>query len=219
MSNGVSKTSVNDTLDAGLTDQQVKCPENLSRNIGYARVSTDDQNLDLQLNALRIAGCEELFEDTLSGATESRPGLDAALAELTEGDALVVWKLDRLGRSLSHLIRVINELGARGVGFRSLSESIDTTTAGGRLVFHMMGALAEFERSLITERTRAGLDAARARGIRLGRPTALSTSQVGHARLLMNGGESAASVARSLNVGRSTLYRALQEERNASISN
>jgi DNA invertase Pin-like site-specific DNA recombinase len=210
MVKSVSKTSVNDTLDAALMDQQVRRLENQSRKIGYARVSTDNQNLDLQLNALRAAGCEELFEDTLSGATETRSGLDAALAELSDSDVLVVWKLDRLGRSLSHLIEVINQLGERGVGFRSLSENIDTTTAGGRLVFHVMGAMAEFERNLIAERTRAGLDAAKARGARLGRPVALSLSQIEHARLLLGQGESASSVARSMGVGRSTLYRRLK---------
>lgn len=210
MMNEVSKTTVNGTLSIGITDQPVKCLETQSRNIGYARVSTDDQNLDLQLNALRGAGCENVFTDTLSGATERRPGLDTALAELTEGDVLVVWKLDRLGRSLSHLIEVINRLGEKGIGFKSLSENLDTTTAGGRLVFHMMGALAEFERALIGERTRAGLDAARARGSRLGRPNALSANQIEHARLLLKGGETATSVAHSLNVGRSTLYRALK---------
>jgi DNA invertase Pin-like site-specific DNA recombinase len=178
--------------------------------IGYARVSTDEQNLGLQLDALRVAGCETLFEDQgISGAAKARPGLDQALAALKAGDVLVVWKLDRLGRSLGHLIQVITELGGQGVGFRSLSESIDTETAGGRLVFHMMGALAEFERSLIAERTRAGMKAAKARGHPLGRRKALTPAQLDHAARLVGQEESVAHVARSLKVGRSTLYEAL----------
>jgi len=132
--------------------------------IGYARVSTDDQNLALQRDALSAAGCERVFEDQgISGTTRVRLGLDSALTALASGDVLVVWKLDRLGRSLLHLIDTLAALGERGVGFRSLSEAIDTGSAGGRLVFHLMGALAEFERSLIVERTTAGLKAARER--------------------------------------------------------
>ncbi len=177
--------------------------------IGYARVSTTDQNTDLQLQALTAAGCEQIFEDQVSGSSTKRPGLDKALAMVTKGDVLIVWRLDRLGRSLPHLIEVIGALGDRGAGFRSLTESIDTTTAGGRLVFHMMGALAEFERSLIQERTRAGLDAAKKRGARLGRPLALSPAQIKHAKALIAAGESPHDVAKSLGVGRSTLYRAI----------
>lgn len=179
--------------------------------IGYARVSTTDQNTDLQLEALKRAGCEQIFEDQVSGAVKKRPGLEKALAVVGAGDVLVVWRLDRLGRSLPHLIEVIAELGDRGAGFRSLTESIDTTTAGGRLVFHMMGALAEFERSLIQERTKAGLQAARSRGIVGGRPPALSKAKIAHARKLIDAGESPAAVAKSLGVGRSTLYRALAD--------
>ena len=178
--------------------------------IGYARVSTDDQNLDLQRQALSVAGCDEVFTDQVSGTTSRRPGLDQALATCKAGDVLVVWRLDRLGRSLSHLIDVIHQLGQREVGFVSLSENIDTTTAGGRLVFHLMGAIAEFERALIVERTRAGVEAARKRGQHLGRPIALTTGQVRHARALIDGGESPSSVASSLGVSRSTLYRALK---------
>lgn len=180
--------------------------------IGYARVSTDDQNLDLQRQALGAADCGEIFTDQVSGTSTRRPGLDKALARCANGDVLVVWRLDRLGRSLSHLIEVINQLGQRGVGFVSLSESIDTTTAGGRLVFHLMGAIAEFERSLIVERTRAGVAAARKRGQHMGRPVALTAAQVRHARTLMEGGESPGSVASSLGVSRSTLYRALKRQ-------
>lgn len=179
--------------------------------IGYARVSTDDQNIDLQRRALEGAGCEKIFTDQVSGASEKRPGLDTALALCSPGDVLVVWKLDRLGRSLSHLIAVIKEIGDHDVGFQSLSESIDTTTAGGRLVFHMMGAIAEFERALIAERTTAGIAAARKRGVKLGRRKALSLSQIKHARSLIASGESPSVVAQSLKVGRSTLYRALEE--------
>jgi DNA invertase Pin-like site-specific DNA recombinase len=177
--------------------------------IGYARVSTEDQNLDLQRTALIQAGCGDIFQDRISGMVTKRPGLDHALHHCGEGDVLVVWKLDRLGRSLSHLIEIIQTLGQRGVGFQSISENIDTTTAGGRLVFHMMGSLAEFERSLIAERTKAGLSAARARGVRLGRRKALSADQVKHARALIEAGESASDIARSLRVSRATLYRAL----------
>lgn len=178
--------------------------------IGYARVSTDDQNLDLQKQALSAAGCVEIFTDQVSGTASRRPGLDEALAHCAAGDVLVVWRLDRLGRSLSHLIDVIQQLGRREVGFVSLSESIDTTTAGGRLVFHLMGAIAEFERALIVERTRAGVDAAKKRGKHMGRPTAMTKAQVRHARALIEGGESPGSVAASIGVSRSTLYRALK---------
>ena len=183
--------------------------QNRRVNIGYARVSTDDQNLDLQRAALKAAGCDPVFEDQVSGMTVRRPGLDQALARLGAGDSLVVWRLDRLGRSLPHLIETIRLIGDKRAGFRSLNESIDTTTAGGRLYFHMMGALAEFERALIIERTRAGMKAAKARGIEVGRKRALTPAQVSHARQLIDQGESPSAVARSMKVGRSTLYRAL----------
>jgi DNA invertase Pin-like site-specific DNA recombinase len=178
--------------------------------IGYARVSTDDQNLDMQERALREAGVDQLFTDQVSGAARSRPGLDAALAALNTGDMLVVWRLDRLGRSLPHLISVVAELGERGIDFQSLSDRVDTTSAQGRLVFHMMGALAEFERALISERTRAGVQAARARGVRLGRRVALNALQLEHAKALIASGESPSAVAHTLKVGRSTLYRSLR---------
>ena len=138
--------------------------------LGYARVSTTDQNLDLQLDALQAAGCARLFTDRVSGARTDRPGLAAALAECRPEDTLVVWKLDRLGRSLPHLVETVRELAARGVGFRSLQEQLDTTSSGGKLIFHIFASLAEFERDLIRERTRAGLAAARARGRLGGRP-------------------------------------------------
>jgi len=178
--------------------------------IGYARVSTHDQNLDLQRQVLAAADCGEVFIDQVSGTATRRPGLDKALARCEAGDVLVVWRLDRLGRSLSHLIDVIHQLGKREVGFVSLSESIDTTTAGGRLVFHLMGAIAEFERSLIVDRTREGVAAAKKRGTHMGRPVSLTATQVRHARALIDEGESPGSVASGLGVSRSTLYRALK---------
>jgi len=179
--------------------------------IGYARVSTTDQNLALQRDALKGAGCERVFTDQgISGRVVDRPGLDRALKALQPGDTLIVWKLDRLGRSLAHLVQVVADLGTRDIGFRSLSDPIDTTNAGGRLVLHMMGALAEFERSLIVERTQAGLQAAKRRGVKLGRKPKLTGAQVAHARQLMDGGENGRAVARSLGVARSTLYEALK---------
>ncbi len=188
-------------------------------NVGYARVSTEEQNPDLQRQALKGAGCGQIFEDQVSGMATRRPGLGQALACLRAGDTLVVWRLDRLGRSLPHLIETIRQIGEKGAGFRSLTESIDTTTAGGRLVFHMMGALAEFERTLIIERTRAGMKAAKARGVEVGRKRVLTSAQISHARVLIERGESPSSVARSLKVGRSTLYRSLKgSERTGDVS-
>jgi DNA invertase Pin-like site-specific DNA recombinase len=138
--------------------------------IGYARISTHEQNLDLQEDALKAAGCKKVYTDKTGGAKSERPGLEKALADARPGDTLVVWKLDRLGRSLKHLIETVTDLSHRGVGFKSLQENIDTTTSGGKLVFHVFGALAEFERDIIRERTLAGLAAARARGRKGGRP-------------------------------------------------
>ena len=177
--------------------------------LGYARVSTQDQRLDLQRQALAAAGCSVILEDQTSGRQVKRPGLDKALAKLGPGVVLVVWRLDRLGRSLSHLVEVLRFIEAKGAGFVSLTENIDTTSAGGRLVFHMMGALAEFERSLIVERTQAGLSAAKARGAKLGRRRLLSAQQVSHGRALLEAGETGEAVASSLGVSRATLYRAL----------
>lgn len=152
--------------------------------IGYGRVSTDDQNFALQQDALLRAGCSRIFADHgLSGSRADRPALKKALLALGPGDVLVVWRLDRLGRSLTHLIDVMSELERRGIGFCSLTEAIDTTTPGGKLVFHIMGALAEFERELISQRTKAGIEAARARGKRPGRPPSLTPEQVAHARV------------------------------------
>ena len=145
--------------------------------IGYARVSTLDQNLDLQRDALRDAGCQRILEDAATGAAADRPGLARALDIVREGDTLVVWRLDRLGRSLKHLISFVGDLGARGVGFCSLTEHIDTESPAGRLTFHIFGALAEFERAVVRERTMAGLAAARARGRLGGRPEALDPAR------------------------------------------
>src|SRR5437763_1565586 len=145
--------------------------------IGYARVSTQEQTLSLQQDALHQAGCERIFTDTASGAKADRPGLDDAVDHVRSGDTLVVWKLDRLGRSLPHLIETIRQLQERGIGFKSLTEQIDTTTSGGKLIFHVFAALAEFERDVIRERTRAGLTAARARGRRGGRPRVAALNQ------------------------------------------
>lgn len=179
--------------------------------IGYARVSTDDQSASLQIDALRNSGCQKVFQDLgAPGGLPSRPALGQALRALKRGDTLVVWKLDRLGRSLAHLISLITELEASGVGFRSLSEAIDTQSASGRLLFHVMGALAEFERSLISERTRAGMAAAMARGKAIGRPSKLSPAQINAAcRELLQRGRKLRDVAHDLSVSPPTLKRAL----------
>ena len=178
--------------------------------IGYARVSTDEQNPDLQLDALKVAGCEMLFTDKVSGATGKRPELAKCLKALDAGDTLVVWKLDRLGRSLYELIGLLDDLAAKGVAFHSLTESIDTTTPTGRAMWQMVGILAELERSLIKERTKAGRAAAVARGVKMGRKVKLTAQQVTHARTLIEQGEHHDSVAKSLGVSRRTLYRGLQ---------
>lgn len=181
--------------------------------IGYARVSTGEQDLSLQRAALAAAGCGRIFEDRgLSGTAPRRPALDAALAALGPGDVLVVWKLDRLGRSLPHLLALVERLKGQGAGFRSLTEAMDTTTPGGELIFHVMGALAQFERALIIERTRAGMQAARARGRRPGRRPSLSREQLAHARELLEGENprSPGEVAALFGIHRSTLWRALK---------
>src|SRR6266404_2537735 len=154
--------------------------------IGYARVSTQEQTLDLQKDALEKIGCIKIFSDVISGAKAQRTGLDEALEYVREGDTLVVWRLDRLGRSLKHLIETITSLNNRRVGFKSIMENIDTTTSGGKLIFHMFGALAEFERDIIRERTKAGLVAARARGRKGGRPKILDPKKIAIAQALYN---------------------------------
>jgi DNA invertase Pin-like site-specific DNA recombinase len=181
--------------------------------IGYARVSTQDQTLSLQQDALTEAGCERIFTDTVSGARTDRPGLDEALEYVRSDDTLVVWKLDRLGRSLPHLIETITRLQERGVGFKSLTEQIDTTTSGGKLIFHVFAALAEFERDVIRERTQAGLAAARARGRRGGRPKAAALSDARKValaqRLYEDRDNSVDDICKTLRVSRATLYRYL----------
>ena len=177
--------------------------------IGYARVSTGDQTLNLQRDALTKAGCEKTFTDTLSGTKAERPGLTEALDFLRTGDTLVVWRLDRLGRSLKHLIETVSALSQRGIGFRSLTEQIDTTTPNGKLVFHVFGALAEFERDLIRERTQAGLAAARARGKVGGRPKVLADPRMlaMAQRLYADPTTSIDEICRTLRISRTTLYR------------
>ena len=178
--------------------------------IGYARVSTEDQNLDLQLRALVEAGCLKIFKDRgVSGAVSGRRGLDQTLKCAKPGDVLVVWKLDRLGRSLPHLIDTITGLRDRDVGFLSLQEQIDTTSAGGRFYLHILAALAEFEREMIRDRTKAGMAAAKKRGVRLGRPPKLSPDQVRLALSMLEEGRTRTAVAKHLDVNILTLRRAL----------
>ena len=176
--------------------------------IGYARISTPDQSLDLQRDALTAAGCEQIFEDVASGAKDERRGLAEAIAYARDGDTLTVGKLDRLGRSLKHLIETVNQLQAKGIGFASVQENIDTTTSGGKLIFHVFGALAEFERELIRERTQAGLKAARARGKQGGRPPKMTAAQIDMAKRLMADPQiSIDRICQTMNISRSTLYR------------
>jgi DNA invertase Pin-like site-specific DNA recombinase len=186
--------------------------------VGYARVSTFEQTLDLQRDALQQAGATKLFTDTASGGAVDREGLADTLAFLRPGDTLVVWKLDRLGRSLKHLIETVTQLHERGIGFKSLTEQIDTTTSAGKLIFHVFGALAEFERDLIRERTQAGLLAARARGRRGGRPRALDTAAkiaMAH-KLHQDKSNSIQEICASLHISRATLYRYLKTGSGAS---
>ena len=177
--------------------------------VGYARVSSRDQNPDLQLDALKAAGCEKLFVEKASGVSRERPELQAALNYAREGDTLVVWKLDRLARSTRQLIETVEDLQTRGIGFRCVTQNeIDTTTAGGRLVFTIFGAIAEFEREIIRERTRAGLEAAHARGRKGGRPKGLTDADLKIARTLLRDRDiTVANVARQLGVAPATLYR------------
>ncbi len=182
-------------------------------NVGYARVSTRDQDRELQLRELRAAGCERIFEETASGARADRPRLAEALDYARPGDVLVVWRLDRLGRSLRDLIDLVNLLAGKGIGLRSLRESWDTTTPGGKLVFHVFGALAEFERDLIRERTQAGLEAARARGRKGGRKPKLDRRKLQLASsMLKDRSNSVGDVCAALGVSRATLYRHLRPD-------
>ena len=176
--------------------------------IGYARVSTQDQTLALQQDALEKAGCEKIYTDTASGAKAERKGLQEALSFARRGDILVVWRLDRLGRSLQHLIETIKDLEKREIGFKSLTENIDTTTSGGKLVFHIFGALAEFERDIIRERTNAGLWAARERGRLGGRPKALTPKKLEMLQsLYADKRTSVADICKTFNISRKTFYR------------
>src|SRR3984957_1829183 len=189
----------------GREDGQIAVP-----NVGYARVSTGDQDPTLQLDALAAAGCAKGFEDCVSGAQADRAGLRSALESGRDGDVLIVWKLDRLGRSLPHLIETVTTLEKQGVGFRSVTEAIDTTTPGGRLVFHLFGALGQFERDLIRERTRAGLKAAEARGQKGGRKPVVTIDKLKRARDLIAKGLTVREAAVRTKVGKTALYEALR---------
>ena len=183
--------------------------------IGYARVSTTEQHLHLQQDALSAAGCLKIFTDTISGVKAERKGLAEALGFIRDGDTLVVWRLDRLGRSLKDLIERITELHSRNIGFKSLTENIDTTTSGGKLIFHIFGALAEFERDIITERTNAGLTAARARGRKGGRPKSpLSDEKKLHLARQMYENRSLAvrEICKALGIPRSTFYKYVRKQ-------
>ena len=178
--------------------------------LGYARVSTADQTADPQSDALSAAGCSRVWTDTASGSTTSRPQLDDLLTHLRSGDTLVVWRLDRLGRSLPHLLQTVDDLDGKGVGFKSLTEAIDTTTSGGKLIFSIFGAIAEFERNLIRERTAVGLAAARARGRVGGRPRKMTQNRIRQAKRMRDNGTPLSEIAEILGVGRTTLYRYLK---------
>ena len=178
--------------------------------VGYARVSRDEQNLDLQIDALKAAGCEKIYTDKIGGTTTEREGLDDLLSYIRPDDVLVVWRLDRLGRTLKKLILMIEDLANRDIAFMSLRESIDTTTSGGRLIFHVFGALAEFEREIISERTKAGLAAAKSRGRCGGRPRLMDQEKVRLARMLHNDKSiTVGEICRSLGISKGTLYRNL----------
>lgn len=187
--------------------------------IGYARVSTDDQLLDLQLDALTVDGCETIYREHASGKSAQRPELENTLKALRAGDSLVVWRLDRLGRSLHDLTKIVTDLEGRGVGFVSLTEQINTGSPSGKLVFHIFASLAEFERNLIRERTLAGLKAARSRGKNGGRPSKLSDKDLAMAKLLMaDKSNDVGEVAKRFGVHRSTLYRLSKEESKAMVA-
>lgn len=176
------------------------------------RVSTADQCLNLQADALHAAGCDRVFEDRLSGKSRKRPGLDAALAAIGPGDQIVVWRLDRLGRNFRHLVDIADELRERDANLISLQEGIDTSSSVGEIVFRLLSVFSDFERNVIVERTRAGLAAAKARGVKLGRRPKLSPSQIVAARDLVDGGKKAGFVARQFGVGRSTLFRSFRHQ-------
>lgn len=182
--------------------------------IGYARVSTDDQNLNLQRDALQATGCGKIFEDQISGAKAERPGIQAALHFARPGDTLVIWRLDRLSRSLKDLIEMVKHLESKGIGLKSLQESIDTTSSSGMLIFHLFGALAEFERNLTRERTQAGLQAARARGRKGGRPKTLSKDKQALAVQLYNDKKhTVVQICVLMGISRPTLYKYIESAR------
>jgi DNA invertase Pin-like site-specific DNA recombinase len=201
------------------TDTRVSPSRNLvpnetsiPRRVGYARVSTDQQTTDLQIDALKKAGCDVIFEESASGSLRSRKELERALASLRPGDTLCIWKLDRLGRSLSHLLELAEELREQNIGLYSVCDNIDTSTPSGRVIYAVIGAFAEFERDSIRERIRAGIRAKKDRGEPTGRRPVLNSTQIRAAQKMIEGGESPTSVARVLKCGRSTLYRALERE-------
>ena len=184
--------------------------------VGYCRVSTHDQYLTMQQDVLNSAGCEEIYSDIASGSKTNRPGLEQALAFVREGDVLVTWKLDRLGRSLQHLIQTIQDLERRGIGFKCIQENIDTTTSGGKLIFHIFGALAEFERDLIRERTNAGLKAARARGKLGGRPPLLTGKQIDRLVELYDERRSSVNeICKIFSISRPSFYNYLNKRKQA----
>jgi DNA invertase Pin-like site-specific DNA recombinase len=179
----------------------------MTKRIGYARVSTDDQHLDLQLDALKRSGCDTVYQEKMSGKSANRPELEHCIKALRQGDTLVVWRLDRLGRSLQDLVRIVTDLESQGIAFESISEKIDTGSASGKLQFHVFAAMAEFERNLIRERTNAGLVAARARGRVGGRPAKLSDKQIREIKLLLADPKAVVSdIAKKYGVSRTTLY-------------
>jgi len=181
--------------------------------IGYARVSTNEQNIEMQIEALNKAGCERIYQDIISGIIEERKGLDLMISQLRSGDTVVVWKLDRLSRSIKQLIQLINDFKTNGVSFKSLTESIDTSTPGGALVFHIFGALAEFERELISERTKAGLLNAKARGRFGGRPEKLDNNKKKLIREAHNSNNyTIPEICEIFGITKTTLYRYLKEE-------
>ena len=200
-----------DPADEGRT-HEMTLPGGSGARIGYARVSTPEQDISLQIDALERAGCSRIFQDVASGAKAERKGLDEALAYLRPGDTLVVWKIDRLGRSLAHLVAVVEDLRSRGIGFRSLTDpGMDTTTASGALIFHIFGALAAFERELIRERTKAGLAVAAARGRRGGRRPVVTAAVLKRAKALMHDkGLTVREAAGALKIGKTALYDALR---------
>ena len=182
--------------------------------VGYARVSTADQHLRMQEDALTSAGCEEIFRDIASGAKTARPGLEDALAYLREGDTIVVWKLDRLGRSIQHLIQTVKDLNDKNIGFKSLQENIDTETSSGKLIFHIFSALAEFEKDLIAERTKAGLKAARARGKMGGRPPLLDRRQITRMiEMYEEGKNTVAEICKIYEISRPSFYNYLNRKK------